>query len=95
MVALECRWEEGIREATGTVSLAAVAVQKQGEDSVLSTFSGARRFVGELSIGATSTPLSTGVIEAVSQLTVKHAELVDAAIATAGIDLIAMCWPPA
>ena len=95
LVALECRWEEGIREAIGTVSLAAVAVQKQGEDSVLCTFSGARRFVGELSICATSTPLATGVIEAVSQLTVKHVELVDAAIATAGIDLIAMCWPPA
>lgn len=92
LVALECRWEEGIREATGTVSLAAMAVQKQGEGSAPDTFSGARRSVGELSIGATSAPLSTGVIEAVSQLTVKHAELVDAAIATAGLDLIAICW---
>ena len=93
LVALECRWEEGIREAIGTVSLAAMAVQKRGEGSATDTFSGARRFVGELYIGATSTPLSTGVIEAVSQLTIKHAELVDAAIATAGLDLVAMCWP--
>lgn len=95
LVALECRWEEGIREAIGTVSLAAMAVHQQGEGLPPDTFSGARRFVGELSIGATSTPLLTSVIEAVSQLTVKHAEMVDAAIATAGLDLVAMCWPPA
>jgi hypothetical protein len=93
LVALECRWQEGIREATGTVSLAAMAVQQQAEGSPPDNFSGARRFVGELSVAATSAPLSTGVVEAVSQLTVKHAELVDAAMATAGLDLIAMCWP--
>lgn len=95
LVALECRWEEGIREATGNVLLAAMAVQKQEVGSGQDNFSGARRFVGELSIGASSAPLSTGVVEAVSQLTVKHAELVDAAIATAGLDLIDMCWPKA
>ena len=95
LVAMECRWEEGIREAIGTVSLAAMAIQQQGEGSPPETFSSARRFVGELFVGAPSTPLLTGVIEAVSQLTVKHAELVDAGIATAGLDLVAMCWPPA
>ena len=92
LIALEYRWEVGILDATGTVSLAAMAVQQQGEGAP-DTFSGTRRFVGELSIGTNCTPLSTGVIETVSQLTVKHAELVDAAIATSGLDLIAMCWP--
>lgn len=92
LVALECHWEEGIRAATGTISLAAIAVQQQA-DGPPNTFSGARRFVGELVIGVISTPLSVGVVETVSQLAVKHAELVDAAIATAGLDLIAVCWP--
>lgn len=95
LVAIECRWEAGIREATGTISLAAMAVQPHGEVSTPDAFSGARRYVGELCIGATSAPLSTSVVEAVSQLAVKHAELVDAAIATAGLDLINMCWAPA
>lgn len=94
LILLECRWEQGIREATGTVSLAAMTVQQQGEWP-LDAFRGARRFVGELSVGTNSMPLSTGVIETVSQLTVKHAELVDAAIAAAGLDLVAMCWPQA
>src|SRR3989344_4434213 len=83
LVALECRWEEGIRESTGVLSLAAVSVQRQGEGPP-EIFSGARRFVGELSVGCASKPLSTGIIESVSQLAVKHAELVDASIATAG-----------
>lgn len=95
LVALECRWEEGIRESIGSVSLAAMAFQQPAEGSPPDTFSGARRFVGELFISASSMPLLTGVIEAVSQLTVKHAELVDTALATAGLDLVAMCWPPA
>ncbi|OGA85312.1 MAG: hypothetical protein A2711_09725 [Burkholderiales bacterium RIFCSPHIGHO2_01_FULL_63_240] len=94
LVALECRWEEGIRESTGVLSLAAVSVQRQGEGPP-EIFSGARRFVGELSVGCASKPLSTGIIESVSQLAVKHAELVDASIATAGLDLVASCWPQA
>lgn len=94
LVALECRWDEGIRKETGTVSLAAMAVHQQGEGPQ-EAFSGTRRFVGELFVGAASTPLSTSVIETVSQVTVKHAELVDATIATAGLDLINMCWPQA
>lgn len=95
LVALECRWEEGIREAIGAVSLAAITVQQQGAGSTPDTFSGARRFVGELFIGAPSMPLLTGVVENMSQVAVKHAELVDAALSTAGLDLVAMCWPPA
>lgn len=94
LVAVECRWEEGIRETMGAISLAAMTVQQQREDSVSNIFSGTRRFIGELSIDATSIPLSTSIIDAVSQITVKHTELVDATLATAGLDLIATCWQP-
>lgn len=95
LVTLECRWGEGIRQAIGTVTLTAMAIKKQDDSSALDSFISTRRFVGELSIAVSSAPLTTNVIDAVSQLTVKHVELVDAAIATAGLDLIAMCWAAA
>lgn len=93
VVAVECRWEEGLRETFAAVSVAAVAATQHAMGSVPETLSGERRNVGEVCVGVSSAPLLLGLIDAVSQITVKHTELVDAGMATSGLDLVSTCWP--
>lgn len=93
IVAVECRWEEGLRESFGAVGVAGVAAQQQAAGSPPESLSGERRIIGEVCIGVSSAPLLSSLLDAVSLMAVKHTELVDAALATAGLDLVATCWP--
>lgn len=89
-VAVEYSWDSGVREKFSTVRLAARAAMEQE----LIEFSGERYAIGEMDVGGISQDeLLVTLIDAVSNVLVKHEELTETGGITDGADLVVLTWP--
>lgn len=89
-LAVECSWESGVRERFATVRLAAKAALEHEQTE----FSGERRAIGEIDIeGTAQQQLLDMLIEAASDVLVKHSELVETGNIGDGADLVPLIWP--
>lgn len=88
-LAIEFAWETGIRASTSTVRLAAKSAVEQGQIE----FSGERHALGEIDTeGVTQRPLLEALVEAASDVLVKHAELAETGSIGDGADLVVLTW---
>lgn len=89
-LAVEHSWDSGIREKFATVRLAANATLEQEQVN----FSGERYAVGEINIdGILQREFLETLIEAVSNILVKHSELNETGGIADGADLVVLTWP--
>lgn len=88
-LAIEFAWESGVRENFAVVRLAAKATLEHE----IPAFSGERHPIGEIDIeGTAERPLLESLVNAASEVLVKHGALVDIGGIAAGADLIALTW---
>ena len=88
-LAIECAWESGVRENVGALRLAAQAAM----DPALIVFSGERRPIGEIDVEThQNVPLLEPLIEAASEILVRHHGLLTTGGVAAGDDLVALTW---
>ncbi|MDP1665550.1 MAG: protein kinase [Methylobacter sp.] len=89
-LAIEHTWDSGIREEFATVRLAADAALEQEKVN----FSGERHAIGEINIdGISQQEFLETLIEAVSNILVKHSELNETGGIVDGDDLVVLTWP--
>jgi len=89
-LAIEYSWDCGVREKFATVRLAANAALEQEQIE----FSGERRAIGEINIdGISQRELLETLIEAVSNILIKHSELNETGCIVDGVDLVVLTWP--
>lgn len=89
-LAIEYSWDSGVRDKFSTVQLAANAALEQEKID----FSGERRAIGEVNIdGISQRQLLETLIEAVSNILIKHSELDETACIEDGADLVVLTWP--
>jgi len=89
-LAIECSWHTGLRERIAAIRLAAQATPEKP----WAEFSGERHAIGEMGVdGDPPKELLDSIIDAISDVVVKHEELVETDGVSDGTDLIATTWP--